>query len=199
MKKVYYGRVSTHDGQTSASQHTDAAQHGIDPKHIHVDEAVSGYHVAPMDRPEWRRVMDKLSDGGILYVRWTDRISRRYDEMSAAMSQLMAMGVKVICTLNDMEFDGNTTDPMKKAVRDSILAFMAAQGESDYINRKEMQRRGIEIGKANGIYKGRKRVADAATVSAWRAEHGKSIAETAKEFEISVATVKRYLKEAKTA
>lgn len=199
MKKVYYGRVSTHDGQTSASQHTDAVQQGIDPKHVHVDEAVSGYHVAPMDRPEWRRVMDKLSDGGTLYVRWPDRISRRYDEMSAAMSQLMAMGVKVICTLNGMEFDGNTTDPMKKAIRDSLLAFMAAQGEADYLNRKEMQRRGIEIGKANGIYKGRKRAADAATVSAWRAEHGKSIAETAKEFEISVATVKRYLKEAQTA
>lgn len=192
MKTVYYGRVSTHDGQTSASQHTDAAKHGVESKHIHIDEAVSGYHVAPMDRPEWRRVMDKLSDGGVLYIRWTDRISRRYDEMSAAMAQLMAMGVKVICTLNGMEFDGNTTDPMKKAIRDSLLAFMAAQGEADYLNRKEMQRRGIEIKKAAGGYKGRKPKADAEAVKTWRAENGKSIAETAEHFELSPATVKRY-------
>jgi DNA invertase Pin-like site-specific DNA recombinase len=196
MKTIYYGRVSTHDGQTSASQHDDASKHGVEPKHVHIDEAVSGYHVAPMDRPEWRRVMDKLSDGGVLYIRWTDRISRRYDELSETMKQLMKMGVKVVCTLNGMEFDGNATNATDKAVRDSLLAFMAAQGEADYINRREMQRRGIEIAKAadDGRYKGRKPVADAQIVKAWRAEHGKSIAETAEHFEISTATVKRYCK-----
>ena len=202
MKTVYYGRVSTHDGQTSASQHSDASQHGIDLKHVHIDEAVSGYHVAPADRPEWRRVMDKLSDGGVLYIRWTDRISRRYDELSKVMGELMKMGVKVICTLNGMEFDGNATDATQKAIRDSLLAFMAAQGEADYLNRREMQRRGIERVKAADALKphaertnkGRKRVADAEAVKAYRAEHGSSIAETAKEFEISVATVKRYIK-----
>jgi DNA invertase Pin-like site-specific DNA recombinase len=192
MKTIYYGRVSTNDGQTSASQYEDAAKQGVERKHVHIDEATSGYHVAPMDRPEWRRVMDKLSDGGILYVRWTDRISRRYDELSKVMTQLMSMGVKVVCTLNGMVFDGNATDATQKAIRDSLLAFMAAQGEADYLNRKEMQKRGIEIGKANGIYKGRKPKADAETVKAWRVENGKSIAETADHFQISAATVKRY-------
>lgn len=202
MKTVYYGRVSTHDGQTSASQHDDANQQGVDPKHVHIDEAVSGYHVAPMDRPEWRRVMDKLSDGGTLYIRWTDRISRRYDELSKVMNQLMGMGVKVICTLNGMEFDGNATDATQKAIRDSLLAFMAAQGEADYLNRREMQRRGIERTKAEDAQKplnerknqGRKPKADAQTVKAWRAENGKSIAETAEHFQLSPATVKRYIK-----
>jgi len=55
-----------------------------------------------------------------------------------------------------------------------------------------MQRRGIEIGKANGIYKGRSKATDPNTVVAWRAEHGASIKATAEHFEISVATVKRY-------
>lgn len=207
MKTIYYGRVSTNDGQTSASQYDDATAQGVKLKDVHIDEAVSGYHVAPADRAEWRRVMDKLSDGGVLYVRWLDRISRRYDEMHAVMQTLMKMGVKVICTLNGMEFDGNATDAMQKATRDALLAFMSAQGEADYLNRREMQRRGIERVKADDALKplderknkGRKRVADAATVSAWRAEHGKSIAETAAEFEISVATVKRYGKQAKAA
>lgn len=207
MKTVYYGRVSTADGQTSDSQYDDAKQHGIDPKHVHIDEATSGYHVAPMDRPEWPRIIDKLSDGGTLYIRFTDRISRRYDELHRVMAQLMGMGVKVICTLNGMVFDGNATSATDKAVRDALLAFMAAQGEADYLNRREMQRRGIERVKAEDALKplaertnkGRKPVADAEAVTAWRAEHGKSIAETAKEFEISIATVKRYLKASQTA
>jgi putative DNA-invertase from lambdoid prophage Rac len=192
MKTVYYGRISTTEGQTSASQYEDAAKQGVDPKHVHIDEGVSGYHVAPMERTEWKRVMDKLSDGGTLYIRWTDRISRRYDELSRVMTELMGMGVKVVCTLNGMVFDGRATDATQKAIRDSLLAFMAAQGEADYLNRKEMQKRGIEIKKAAGGYKGRAKTLDPVTVKAWRAENGKSIAETAEHFEVSVATVKRY-------
>jgi putative DNA-invertase from lambdoid prophage Rac len=192
MKTIYYGRISTTEGQTSASQYEDAKKQGVDAKHTHVDEGVSGYHVAPMDRAEWKRVMDKLSDGGVLYVRWLDRISRRYDELHTIMQSLMKMGVKVICTLNGMEFDGTTTEPMLKATRDAVLAFMAAQGEADYINRREMQKRGIEVKKANGGYKGRAKTMDPATVKGWRAENGASIAATAEHFGISPATVKRY-------
>jgi DNA invertase Pin-like site-specific DNA recombinase len=192
MKTIYYGRISTSDGQTSVSQYEDAKKHGVDAKHVHIDEGVSGYHVAPMDRTEWKRVMDKLSDGGTLYIRWTDRISRRYDELSRVMNELMGMGVKVVCTLNGMVFDGRATDATQKAIRDSLLAFMAAQGEADYLNRKEMQKRGIEIGKANGIYKGRAKTLDPEEVKAWRAENGASIKDTADHFAISPATVKRY-------
>lgn len=39
-------------------------------------------------------------------------------------------------------FDGKPKDPIEKATRDAVLAFMAAQGEADYLNRAEMQRRG---------------------------------------------------------
>ncbi|WP_011299443.1 recombinase family protein [Cupriavidus necator] len=192
--KLYYGRISTTDGQTSATQYEDAKQHGVDRKHVHIDEGVSGYHVAPSDRAEWKRVEDKLSNGGVLYVRWLDRISRRYDELHATMQRLMAMGVRVECTLNGMVFDGAATDAIAKATRDAVLAFMAAQGEADYLNRREMQRRGIEQAKRTSPekYVGRARAADAESVVAWRREHGASIAATAEEFGISPATVKRY-------
>jgi putative DNA-invertase from lambdoid prophage Rac len=192
MKTVYYGRISTTDGQTSASQYDDAAKQGVHAKHVHIDEGVSGYHVAPEDRPEWKRVLDKLSDGGVLYVRWLDRISRRYDELHRTMRQLMDAGVKVVCTMNGMVFDGTATDAISKATRDAVLAFMAAQGEADYLNRREMQRRGIETARAAGKDMGRPKVADGATVVAWRREQGASIVQTAENFGISVATVKRY-------
>lgn len=192
MKTVYYGRISTTDGQTSASQYDDAAKQGVNAKHVHIDERVSGYPVAPVARPAWKRVLDKLSDGGVLYVRWLDRISRNYDELHRTMRQLMDMGVKVVCTLNGMVFDGQATDAIAKATRDAVLSFMAAQGESDYLNRREMQKRGIETAKAQGKHLGRAKAANVAEVVAWRAEHGASIAETAEHFGISPATVKRY-------
>ncbi|MDM5181182.1 recombinase family protein [Massilia sp. DJPM01] len=197
MKTIYYGRTSTNDGQTSASQYDDAKKQAVKAKDVHVDEATGGYHVAPMDRAEWRRVMDKLSDGGVLYVRWLDRISRRYDELNLVMQELMRMGVKVICTLNGMTFDGTATNAIDKATRDAVLAFIAAQGEADYLNRKEMQKRGIEVAKAadDGRYVGRSKATDPATVVSWRAEHGASIKATADHFEISTATVKRYCAE----
>jgi DNA invertase Pin-like site-specific DNA recombinase len=108
------------------------------------------------------------------------------------MRQLMDMGVRVVCTLNGMEFDGTASDPIKKATRDAILAFMAAQGEADYLNRRDMQARGIRIAKMAGKYKGRAKAKDADVVVAWRAENGATIKDTAEHFGISPATVKRY-------
>lgn len=194
MRTIYYGRVSTLDGQTSASQHADAAAQGIPPADVFIDEGKSGYHTAPQEREQWQHVERDLRHGGVLYVRWLDRISRRYDELHATMRRLMDKGVRVVCTLNGMEFDGSATDPIKKATRDAVLAFMAAQGEADYLNRKEMQRRGIDEARRTSPekYRGRAAAADAAQVVAWRAEHGASIAATAEHFGIGAATVKRY-------
>jgi hypothetical protein len=48
MKTVYYGRISTTEGQTSASQYEDALAQSVDTKHTHIDEGISGYHVSPL-------------------------------------------------------------------------------------------------------------------------------------------------------
>ena len=193
-RTLYYGRISTTDGQTAATQHEAAAKLGIAKRDTHIDEGVSGFHVAPSDRSEWAKVEAKLRHGDVLYVRWLDRISRQYDELHATMQRLMAEGVKVICTLNGMEFDGSTTDAIRKATRDAILAFMAAQGEADYLNRREMQRQGIDKARKDNPekYAGRPPKKDAAEVNAWRAEQGASIAKTAEHFELGRATVARY-------
>lgn len=191
MRKLYYGRISTTDGQSAVSQYEDARNHGVGDADIFIDEGVSGYHVAPDEREQWRKVEHDLRHGGVLIVRWLDRISRRYDELHRTMQRLMALGVRVECTLNGMTFDGNERDPIQKATRDAVLAFMAAQGEADYKNRAEMQRRGVAIAKAEGKYRGRARSHDYAAIKAWREEHGASIRVTAEKFGVGTATVKR--------
>lgn len=198
---VYYGRISTTDGQTAATQHEEAQQLGIKSNLVFIDEGVSGYHVAPEERLEWPKCFLAVREGDVLVVRWLDRISRRYDELARVMRALMEKGVVVRCTLNGMEFDGSTTDPLKKATRDALLAFMQAQGEVDYLNRKEMQRRGIDRAMRDDPekYRGRARAADAKEVEEWRQEHKASIEATAEQFGISPATVKRYRAEMKGA
>jgi len=192
-RKLYYGRISTVDGQTSASQYEDARQHDIHDKDVFIDEGISGYHVAPIDRPQWAKVEHDLRHGGVLIVRWLDRISRRYDELHRTMRRLMDCGVRVECTLNGMVFDGTAEDAIQKATRDAVLAFMAAQGEADYKNRAEMQRRGIAIAKVDHPerYRGRPKNIDYAEVIDWRKECGASIAATAEHFGIGLTTVKR--------
>ncbi len=198
--KLYYGRISTTDGQTAASQYSDAAAHGVSAQHVHIDHGVSGYHVAPADRAEWRRVEDKLANGGVLVVRWLDRISRRYDELHSTMRRLMDLGVRVECTLNGMSFDGTATDAIAKATRDVVLAFMAAQGEADYLNRREMQRRGIELAKQDLTkYRGRPATYDAQEVAAWKVETGASVRATAVHFGMANSTVSRLLAQVKDA
>jgi putative DNA-invertase from lambdoid prophage Rac len=78
-----------------------------------------------------------------------------------------------------------------KVTRDAVLAFIAAQGEADYRNRAEMQRRGVAIAKADGRYKWRARSQDYSMIWAWRPERGVSIRATAEQFGIGTATVKR--------
>ena len=58
-----------------------------------------------------------------------------------------------------MTFDGTTTDPMKQAVRDALIAFMAATAQSQAEVIKEAQKAGIAHAQEhdNGTkYRGRK-------------------------------------------
>ena len=58
-----------------------------------------------------------------------------------------------------MTFDGTTTDPMQQAVRDSLIAFMAAMAQSQAEVTKEAQKAGIAhaLAQDDGTkYRGRK-------------------------------------------
>jgi DNA invertase Pin-like site-specific DNA recombinase len=56
-----------------------------------------------------------------------------------------------------MTFDGATKDPVQKAVRDALIAFMAATAQAQAEATKAAQRAGIEHAKGKGDgYRGRK-------------------------------------------
>jgi hypothetical protein len=60
---------------------------------------------------------------------------------------LMAEGIIVKTVINTMVFDGSTTDPSQKAVREAMIAFMAATARAQAEATKTAQKAGIAYAK----------------------------------------------------
>src|SRR5208337_3080063 len=78
--------------------------------------------------------------------------------------EFMRRGILVKTVINGLTFDGATKDPMQKAVRDALIAFMAAMAEAQAEATREAQRAGIAHARANEplSYRGRKPTFDRA-------------------------------------
>jgi putative DNA-invertase from lambdoid prophage Rac len=93
------------------------------------DEGVSGVATRFAEREGGKRLLDKLRAGDVLVVRWLDRLGRNYEDVVDTIRALMRRGVVIRTVINGMMFDGATTNPMEKAVRDALIGFMAALGQ----------------------------------------------------------------------
>ena len=83
-------------------------------------------------------------------VRWVDRPGRNYQDVCDTIREFMRRGVVIRTVINNMTFDGVTKDPMQQAVRDALIAFMAATAQAQAEATKEAQRAGIDLAKAPG-------------------------------------------------
>ncbi|KJC59377.1 recombinase [Bradyrhizobium sp. LTSPM299] len=155
MATILYCRVSTSE-QTSAHQRTMAEATGYKFDAVLCDEGVSGVSTRLVERPEGRRLFDMLREGDTLVVRWVNRLGRNYEDITEVLREFIRRGVIVRTVINSMVFDGTTKDPMQKAARDAVIAFMAANAQAEAEAIKEAQRAGIAHAKAHGEYRGRK-------------------------------------------
>jgi putative DNA-invertase from lambdoid prophage Rac len=140
---VLYARVSTVE-QTTEHQLTQAAQAGFKIDTVVADDGVSGVSIRLAERPEGRRLFDMLRAGDTLVVRWVDRLGRNYADVCDTIREFMRRGVVIKTVINGMTFDGATTDPMQWAVRDALIAFMAATAQAQAEAAKAAQRAGID-------------------------------------------------------
>jgi putative DNA-invertase from lambdoid prophage Rac len=154
---ILYGRVSTRE-QTSAHQLSQAKAAGFTIDEAVFDNGTSGVSTRLIERPEGKRLFDKLRAGDVLVVRWVDRLGRSYDDVCETIREFMRRGVIIKTVINGMTFDGATKDPVQKAVRDALIAFMAATSQAQAEATKAAQRAGIDHAKANDerAYLGRK-------------------------------------------
>lgn len=156
MSTILYARVSTTD-QNLDHQRTQAEAAGFIIDEVIADHGVSGINTKLADRPEGKRLYDKLRSGDVLVVRWVDRLGRNYQDVTDTIRHFMRQGVIIRTVINNMTFDGATSDPIQQAIRDALIAFMAATAQSQAEATKEAQRAGIEAAKGNtDRYKGKK-------------------------------------------
>jgi DNA invertase Pin-like site-specific DNA recombinase len=134
--------------------HAEAAGFTFD--EVIFDEGVSGVSTRLQDRQGGKRLFDILRRGDTLVVRWVDRLGRNYLDVCDAIRQFMTKGVVIRTVINNMTFDGSTTDPMTMAVRDALVGFMAATAQAQAEATKEAQLTGIAAKKEQDGYRGRK-------------------------------------------
>lgn len=156
-RTILYARVSTID-QNLEHQRTQAEAAGFVIDEVVADHGQSGVTTALAERPEGKRLYDKLRHGDVLVVRWVDRLGRNYQDVTDTIRHFMRQGVIVRTVLNNLTFDGATKDPMQEAVRDALIGFMAATAQAQAEATKEAQIAGISHAKATQPekYRGRK-------------------------------------------
>jgi putative DNA-invertase from lambdoid prophage Rac len=186
MSRVFaYCRVSTED-QTPDNQAREIAAAGfaVHARRV-VREHVSGSHAA-MQRPEFRRLVDRLEHGDVLVVTKLDRIGRSAADVRSTVEALASIGVRVHC----LALGGADLTSAAGRLTMQVLAAVA-EFELDLI--RERTRAGLQRARSEGKRLGRPMALDtkARAAVARRIAAGEPIAAIAREFGVGRATVQR--------
>ena len=188
MHRIAYYRVSTGD-QSIESQRVAL---GGDFDQEFSDEGVSGGTLAAQ-RPGFADLLSKVRSGDTVHVYAVDRLGRDALDVQATVRLLIDKGVTV---------DVHGLGPIGRGVGELILAVLAQVADMERQRIKERTQAGRAAARASleatgRTHRGKESLGrpmaqDAAAVVAWRRENGASIAQTARHFDLSPATVKRY-------
>lgn len=187
-----YARVSTRD-QNLDRQVRALEEFGVD--EIFSDKA-SG---KDFDRPEWLRLMGRLSPGDLLVVKSIDKLGRDYLEITDMWRRLTGeVGADIVVLemgdLLDTRLDrGGVTGLL---ISDMVLRVYsyAAQKEREAILRRQAE--GIEAARARGVHLGRPRLevpAEFPAVSEEYLAHKITRKEATARLGVSAATFDRWL------
>lgn len=175
MAKIGYKRVSTTD------QNTDRQL--VD---LEMDKVFEEYcSASTIDRPVWKECLNYLREGDKLYIHSLDRVCRSgAGDAVAIVEQLTDKQVAVEFIKEGLSFSSTMS-----AAQKGVLGILASVAQMERELIKERQREGIEAAKAKGKKFGRPSKATPNQVKELRKTL--SIAETAKQLQISPATVNR--------
>lgn len=180
-EKLGYIRVS------SLSQNTDRQLDGLEFDYVFTDK-LSGKNT---NRPQLQEMIKHARKGDTVYVHSLDRLGRNLDDLRTIVNQLNTKGVTVTFLKENLTFTTDKQNPMQELLFNIMASF--AQFERTLI--LERQREGIQIAKANGVYKGRKQEMTPERILEIknRTESGEPKAKIAKSMNISRDTLYRYL------
>jgi len=185
---VAYLRVSTDDQTTDNQRKAIEARYNV--SKWFVEEGVSGATPAAQ-RPAMAALLAYVREGDTVVCVAVDRLGRNTIDVLTTVEALKVKGVSVVSMREG--FDLST--PIGKA----MLTMLAAVAELERDNIKARQLAGLERARAEGKNLGREKTIDDAAVVQWRQENSASIKQTAEQFGISPASVKRACQAMKVA
>lgn len=193
--KIYgYVRVSSTD-QNEDRQLIALREQGVDEKNIFIDKQ-SG---KDFERPNYKKLVNELKAGDLLYIISIDRLGRNYEEIQKQWRVLTKeIGID-ICVLDMPMLDTrNGKDLMGTFIADLVLQILSFVAQSERENIKKRQTEGIAAAKAKGVKFGRpeKEVPDdfSKIVRAWE-QKKLPLEEVLKKCGMSEATFYRRLRE----
>lgn len=104
------------------------------------------------ERPALAELLAYVREGDTVRVTSLDRLARNLDDLRRLVTSLTAKGVRVEFIKEGLTFTGEDS-----AMSKLLLSVMGAFAEFERSLISERQAEGIEIAKARGVYKGRKR------------------------------------------
>ena len=146
-----YVRVSSTD-QNEDRQLIAMENLGIPADHVFIDKQ-SG---KDFDRPQYKKLLEKIEAGDILYVLSIDRLGRNYGEIQNQWRYLtQEVGID-ICVIDMPLLDTrNMKDLMGTFIADLVLQILSFCAENERSNIKSRQAAGIAAAKSKGVRFGR--------------------------------------------
>jgi len=128
------------------------ATHGISNGQIFVDK-VSG---KTFDRPAWKKLVQKLRKGDVLYISSIDRLGRNYEEILKWWRILTKdKGVDIVVLDMPLLDTHHHRDLLGTLIADLVLSLFSYVAESERENIQKRQAEGIAAAKARGVKFGR--------------------------------------------
>jgi putative DNA-invertase from lambdoid prophage Rac len=190
LTQIAYYRVST-TGQSIEAQKASLT-HAKLIEREYMDEGVSGA-IPAAQRPGFAAMLEYVREGDTIHVYAVDRLGRDAIDVQTTIRTLLAKGVTV---------EVNGLGQIGKGVGELIVAVLAQVADMERSRINERTAAGRQLAKATYAATGkthrgkaslgRRAKASATEVKAWRESQKASISETAKHFQLSDSTVKRY-------
>lgn len=140
-------------------------------------------------RPILHECLSYIRQGDTLHVHSIDRLARNAKDLLNLVEQILAKGATVSFNKNNLDFSPDSKDHMAKLQLTMLAAF--AEFERELIRERQLE--GIAIAKADGKYRGRRKVTDEVIEKAKaRTKNGEPLSRVAKELNISRETLYKY-------
>lgn len=151
-KKIFgYMRVSTKE-QNEDRQKTALLEKGVPENQIYIDKQ-SG---KTFDRPQYKKMLRKLNENSVLFVKSIDRLGRNYTDLNEQW-RIITKEKKADIVVLDMPLldTRREKDLMGTFISDIVLALLSYVAENERANIRQRQAEGIIAAKARGVKFGR--------------------------------------------